>query len=401
MSFEHITVNNRNNNPAVKSWLLLGLFWYFFASLSVPSLMGASTIGFLILIITLCFYREHFFSIYLITGPGWIMLLVPFISGAIITFLPGKSFVGLYDAGRAIVLFFSIVIIVTNSTQNQIIRSAVYSQFLLSAVVFSIFLFVSIQSGVFLLRYNPLLLKNIGNIHEFANLSVICLLVLLCLHASGAYRGKILFVLVLSMLVVIASTLSKSNFISIIICSIYLVIGVKYKRVWYLIIFLFVIVFIYYIFICAGDCNVPKEMKGTLLSRKEIYSDTLALVLKHPWFGYGINTFKYTSGIIHPSGDPFIMPHNIYLEQLYSWGIFGTVSFYLGLAVILRKENREISHINHSKDFLTTLGYTILVYSLSRGFLDFKFFSFHYLSLIIVSVALIISGGRYLRKNVF
>ncbi len=386
---------NKQKHNDIKSWILLALFWYLLASLSVPSLMGSSLIALLTLIVTIYLYHEKFIGAYIASIIGWILFVAPYLIGTLISSLPDKSLIGLYDAVRAIALFYSIVVISRNSTGDQIIKSAVYCQVILAATIFIIFIVLSFQSDGMLLRHNSLLLSNIGNLHEFANLASICLLVLLCLYVSKACREKKLIVAIICMFVVIAATFSKSNYISIILCIGYLFLGSKLRRVWYLVIFICVMAYIYFIFLCVGDCGLPARIKGTLLSRQGIYGDTLSLVSMHPWFGYGINTFKYSSGIMHPSGVPFIMPHNIYLEQLYSWGVFGVVSFYLGLTIILSKANHQHYNPGYSDKFLETLGHTLLIYCFSRGFLDFKFFSFHYLALIIFSLGLVLSRRCY------
>ena len=221
-----------------------------------------------------------------------------------------------------------------------------------------------------------------------------------CLYVSGACREIILIPAIFAMLVVIYFTTSKGNYISIGLCGIYLAFGMKYKRVWYAVLCLFLLGYCYLFFLCAGDCNVPASIQNTFLVRKEIYANTLALIYEHPWFGHGINTFKYSSGLNDPTGAPFIMPHNIYLEQLYSWGIVGTLLFFSGLIIILKKACKKPVRNLDSNKYLTMLGYTLLVYSFSRGLLDLKFFSFHFMALIMFSVALVVLGKGTLRSSI-
>jgi O-antigen ligase len=371
---------------------------YFLASLSVPSLLQSSATGILIIIVALWKYRKDFVEVYKAIKSGWLLLIAAFLVGAVTSGHPSKSIIAFYDWLRASAILFSLIAIVTNFKSGKIISSAKYFYLFSAVVIFLIFIYVGFQGDTFTLRYNQVLNQNIGNLHEFANLSAITLLVMACLYVSGASKEKILIPAMFAMLVVIYFTTSKGNYISIALCGVYLALGIKYKRIWYVALSCFMLGYVYLFFLCAGSCNAPAAIQSTLLSRKEIYADTLALVYEHPWFGQGINTFKYSSGLNDPSGTPYIMPHNIYLEQLYSWGIVGTLLFFSGLIVILYRTSKKPVRDLRSNKFMTTLGYTLLIYSFSRGLLDLKFFSFHFMALVMFSVALVVIGKYAIRK---
>ncbi len=351
------------------------------------------------MIVALWQFRQDFVEACKAIKYGWLLFVAAFLVGTIISGHPAKSIIAFYDALRAIVILFSLIAIVTNLPSRQIISSAKYFYLFSATVIFAICIVVGFQGETFTLRYNTVLTQHIGNLHEFANLAAITLLVMVCLYVSGACREKILIPAIFAMLVVIYFTTSKGNYISIALCGIYLAFGMKYKRVWYAALCFFLLGYGYLFFLCAGGCNVPESIQGTLLVRKEIYTDTLALIHEHPWFGHGINTFKYSSGLNDPTGAPYIMPHNIYLEQLYSWGIVGTLLFFSGLIVILIKACKQPVSSLGSSQFLTALGYTLLIYSSSRGLLDLKFFSFHFMALIMFSLALVVIGKGTLRSS--
>ena len=391
-------VYSSHTRDAVKSWLTLVLVWYFLASLSVPSLLQSSATGILLLIVALWKYRQGFVEACKAIKSGWLLFVAAFLVGAIISEHPGKSIIAFYDALRAIVILFSLIAIVSNLPSRKIISSAVYFYLFSATVIFTILIYVGLRGETFTLRYNTVLTQNIGNLHEFANLAAITLLVMACLYVSGACREKILIPAMFAMLAVIYFTASKGNYISIVLCGIYLAFEMQNKRVWYAALCFFLLGYGYLFFLCAGGCNVPESIQSTLLVRKEIYTDTLTLIYEHPWFGHGINTFKYSSGLNNPAGAPYIMPHNIYLEQLYSWGIVGTLLFFSGLMIILIKTCKKPVRNLGSNQFITTLGYTLLIYSFSRGLLDLKFFSFHFMALIMFSVSLVVIGKCSLRN---
>ena len=104
--------------------------------------------------------------------------------------------------------------------------------------------------------------------------------------------------------------------------------------------------------------------------------------MQHPWFGHGINTFKYLSGI-EVWGVTLIMPHNIYAELLFSSGLIGSLLLCLGFILLYRKA------VPVYEGFLGLTGQALLLYALLRGLLDMKLFSFEYLGLLFMGLGLL------------
>ena len=105
--------------------------------------------------------------------------------------------------------------------------------------------------------------------------------------------------------------------------------------------------------------------------RFEMYSALLSDWWEHGrFFGLGPNTYKYLDyGQVLNLRQ--IMPHNIYLEAVTSLGLIG-FSFFLisSLALLLR-----VNYGDLSKNQWSVLGATLMVFFLSRGMTDLKFWS--------------------------
>ena len=128
----------------------------------------------------------------------------------------------------------------------------------------------------------------------------------------------------------------------------------------------------------------------TLVIRKEIYRETLALVFEQPWLGHGVNTFKYVSGI-QLGTEPLIMPHNIYLELLFSLGITGSALFVGGIAAVFascRVQADDRAQPSKAKRFLRLLGLALFVYVAVRGLVDLKLFSYGVFSIVAIALGL-------------
>jgi O-antigen ligase len=78
---------------------------------------------------------------------------------------------------------------------------------------------------------------------------------------------------------------------------------------------------------------------ATLLSRFQIWQNTLQLWQDFPWLGVGPGGFfwRYPAMLTHPLHEPNILhPHNLWLEIGATWGIFGIVWFVLLLTLVWR-----------------------------------------------------------------
>lgn len=105
--------------------------------------------------------------------------------------------------------------------------------------------------------------------------------------------------------------------------------------------------------------------------RFEMYSALLSDWWEHGrYFGLGPNTYKYLNyGQV--LNDRQVMPHNIYLEAFTSLGLVGFTFLLISFLVLILRVNLK----NLIKYPMCILGATLLIFFLSRGMTDLKFWS--------------------------
>ena len=369
--------------------------WYLPLALTVPSTLQASGSGLLVILIALVCCRKQFVLAWKHTRPSWLLIAAAMLLGLLFSDLPDKSITGFYNAARAFMLFFAVFAIFSSLHATSLLQSATVINVTAATVISILFLVLTIAGNSLQFRNNMLLIQNIGNLHEFANLTAVCLLMLACLYAANTRKKTWLLLPLSLMLTVLIFTTSKGNWISVLLCMCYLLCRKNYRLAWYTVMILCLLIYTYIFFLYPADGYMPPTLENTIHIRQQIYTDTLRLVSDHPWSGHGINTFKYTSGLTDPTGVPYVMPHNIVLEQLYGWGAAGTLLFFLGLGLLVLTNGKTTSGDTTASAFLYLSGNTLLIYCLSRGLLDLKFFSFHYLGLLLFASALIIASRHF------
>ena len=366
--------------------------WYLLLALAIPSILQASTVALLLVFLVLVFYRTGFITAWKHTTIAWVLIALACLIGLISSEMPGKSVTGLYNAIRAFAVFFAVFAVTTRVSSRLLLKTATLVNIAAAFGIFVVFISVSIAGDAFLFRQNAYLIQHIGNLHEFANLAAVNLLLLGCLFYIQPEKKYWLIIPVILLITVLLFSTSKGNWISLLICLCYLATAYMKRALWYSLLALFLLAYFYIFLFCDQDCYLPIALESTIRDRQDIYANTLALIAEQPWTGHGINTFKYASGMTDPTGEADIMPHNIYLEQLYGWGITGTVLFFCGLGMLTRSIKIIRPAGSETSDFFYLSGNTLLIYSLTRGLLDMKFFSFHYLALLTFAAALVFSA---------
>lgn len=377
-----------NKHKALSDFLLLMMLWYLLLALTVPSLLQASSFSFLILVIALTGYRKPFVAAWQRTKSAWLVVAAAFLVGLVSSDMPVKSLTGFYNGIRALALFLSVSAILSCLPRAFILNTANYLNITAAIGIFMIFMAIGIVSGSFSLRNNTLLSQHIGNLHEFANLTAVSFLILASLYFADLKTKRWLIPPALLLTVTLLATTSRGNWVAVLLCLCYLCCRNRYRFTRYVTLVLFLAVYAYSFFICTDNCALPLSLESTIRTRQSIYTETLALFSQQPWTGHGINTFKYSSGLINPVGDRYIMPHNIYLEQLYAWGLIGTGLFFSGLIWLIARLNHLSSANSTTATFLHLAGLSLLIYCLSRGLVDLKFFSFHFMGLLAFALAL-------------
>lgn len=101
--------------------------------------------------------------------------------------------------------------------------------------------------------------------------------------------------------------------------------------------------------------------------RYELWIHTLKIWIESPWLGLGNNVFKKIPNQ-YLQGSQLQMPHNIYLEVLFSGGALSLTAFTLSIILIFLniRKNRHKIHI---------VSASALIFFFSLGLFDIKFFS--------------------------
>jgi O-antigen ligase len=358
------------------TWLFI--FWMLLASLALPSLLPSGAMGLGLVILVFATGREACARVWQQTRWGWLLLGLALLLGMLGSDQPARSVKGVYDVVRGFGLFFVASALIAQFPRAQVMTSARLTFSLLAFLMLGAAFAMASHAGQLGLRDNKLLHEHIGNLHEYANFAVIIALALTCLRVVMVQRKATVTAALLAACVTALMTTSRGNILALLFC-LSLIFCVSKRR--------------YLAFFSASDCLAGWCPGETLVIRKQIYRETLALVFEQPWLGHGVNTFKYVSGI-RLGHEPLIMPHNIYLELLFSLGITGSTLFVAGLAAVFgscRMQADDGRQQSGAERFLRLLGLALLGYVAVRGLVDLKLFSYGVFSNVAIALGLMCS----------
>lgn len=372
------------------AWLFI--FWMLLASLAVPSLLPSGAMGLGLIGLILAVDREACAEAWKQTRWGWLLVGLALVLGTLASDQPARSVKGVYDIVRGFGLFFVASALFARSPRGQVLTSAQLTFSLLAFLMLGIAFAMAAHGGQLWLRDNLLLQEHIGNLHEYANLAGIIALVLACLRVVMGQRKAAITLALLAACVTVLMTTSRGNILALLFCLslIFCVSKRRYLAGWLAALLIFALSYGYVAFSSAGDCLAGWCPGETLVIRKQIYRETLALVFEQPWLGHGVNTFKYVSGI-QLGTEPLIMPHNIYLELLFSLGITGSALFVVGIAAVFascRMQAHDRRQRPEAERFLRLLGLALFVYVAVRGLVDLKLFSYGVFSIVAIALGL-------------
>ena len=140
--------------------------------------------------------------------------------------------------------------------------------------------------------------------------------------------------------------------------------------------------------------TAPGESPGSFEIRAMINARLLELVAEQPWFGYGINSFKYVAEAA-VDGVMYIHPHQIYLEALFSFGVVGCLLLAAMLWGFFRLSSR---HMVLSEP-LPMLGFLAAVYMAGKGLSDMKLMSVQPLGIFMLAAGLIALPASCARRS--
>jgi len=76
--------------------------------------------------------------------------------------------------------------------------------------------------------------------------------------------------------------------------------------------------------------------------RFEVWTETIKMILKDPFYGYGIGNFNYIQHLKYNINISYQDPYSLYLQVFYSLGILGGIAFLFFILLDFRNRERLI-----------------------------------------------------------
>lgn len=231
-------------------------------------------------------------------------------------------------------------------------------------------------------------LSHVGNVHNLVNMAAMALLALVVLATFEAEprQKAVLFAMLAFMLWFLVVLESEGAFLALLITAcawgtvrftgglrMLSALGVAAG------VFAYVLLMVW----LQTEGVVPGASPGSFEIRALINARLLELVAAQPWFGYGINSFKYVTEAA-VDGVMYIHPHQIYLEALFSFGMIGCFL----LAAVLWGFFRLSSQRMILSEPLPMLGFLATVYMAGKGLSDMKLMSVQPLAIFMLGAGL-------------
>jgi len=232
-------------------------------------------------------------------------------------------------------------------------------------------------------------LAHIGNVHNLVNVAAMAVLALVVLAAfePNRWQRALLVVLLGFMLWFLVVLESEGTFLALLITACAWG-GVRFTGGLRMLSGLGVVMGVLayaslMVWLGAGGA-ASGESPGSFAIRAMINARLLELVAEQPWFGYGINSFKYVVEAA-VDGVMYIHPHQIYLEALFSFGVIGCIAFAAMFWGLFRLSSRQLI----LSEPLPLLGFLAAVYMAGKGLSDMKLMSVQPLGIFMLGAGLI------------
>ncbi len=376
------------------------LYSYLLFALPVERL-EASTVALLLLVTAPIQCPNLFFASTRRHRKPWFLFFAFLLIGVAFSELPQKSLKGAYDCLRAALVFFVGFFFVRQIALDSRFVEKLRTFSIVVVLAVTTFCAVSVvTSGNVWLRDNQLVQEVWRNLHEFANLVAVNVLVLgFVVWCRGLDRVSGLCLMVL--IGVLILTTSRGNLLAVTFSLGFLfAFGHRYRMLlWWFALLTALAFFVYAFFLHSGICFGDMCPGYTYEARKIIYQQVISQVEMQPWTGYGLNVFKHLSGI-QLEGRPIVMPNSAYLELLYSVGVIGFFALLLFVAVMLRVTRAEPPVSGSPAEVSPWRVFALMyaIYFLMRGLVDFKLVSFEFLGAIFLALGMRV-GAWYREKE--
>lgn len=348
------------------------IFMSLFLSLGPSQFQGSLLVG-LLFICSISLTPAAFVRTFTNGNIAWLSLLLFLLLGVALSEWPSKSLKGAYDFIRSVLVFAAAVALLPRYDETKLLAAMLQAVWGVAIILLGLYFWVVLEDETsWQLRDNVALVRYVSGIHEFANVAAMALLTLILLWSQRPqYRTYPVFLLTGTMCFLLLMSDSRGAYFALMACAIYAwsVLRSKHLAAFTSIAVITVAFFIYFSFFYNLTTIADWQIPLSFLDRIRLFQGTWASILKAPFFGYGLNSFKFADQL--STWDPKqIMPHNIFLELLFCSGIVGSGFLFAGL-VLLGKNSKKAFCLSHGHT-LANLGQCVLVYTFVRGLTELR-----------------------------
>ncbi|MGB0466458.1 MAG: O-antigen ligase family protein [Pontibacterium sp.] len=303
-----------------------------------------------------------------------ILILIALTIHTALSSLPEKSVTGTVSVLKGLILYVPAIIAGKNLSHQDTIK---YLSYIIALnCIFFLYLLgfiIDWESS-----YHSIMMwseKHLGNLHNLNNVIFTTNLAAIVVFIMAKNSlCKILSLLAMPILITISIVVKSEGSTIALYCTLlagaYFFVQDRYKKA----IILLSVTPIVLLNILYYSPDILHQLTGissnTLNIRSDIYYQLINAWHQEPWFGWGINTYKYIEETA-TNGRSFLYPHNIYLEALFSLGITGAIILLLTKAYALYKI--DFSKLKTSP--IALIAFMIYIYISIKGMSDMKFLS--------------------------
>lgn len=363
-----------SNSRLLVSKIILAVFLYLACVLLGDSMLQSSLLGILLFVITLKIYLNDYKQLWFSTWRIWLLVAGVVIISVVVSDVFNRSAKGMYDLIRATLLFFVAATIVANAGSENATKTIKHSWLLVTVLVAVSYSVLAYMNGDWPLRYNPLISQYFSGIHEYANVISIALLGLVGLWVVEKERFSwVQLCCVFCLSFVLLMTDSRGAYLALFFCALYTPCHFlsQLRPVWWGGALLVLAMFLYLSYIHLGTSVFGIDIPASFLERVELSKSTTYAIFDSPWLGYGLNTYKYI-GSQFGWGTGYVMPHNIYLELLFSTGLVGTFILFFCFIKLYNNTRIETEALCRVNKYWLLFAHLLLVYLAFRGLTELR-----------------------------
>ena len=327
-------------------------------------------------------------------GIAALLFVVLIAMGYYFSAFPPKSIKGGWELFRSLFVFFAGGVLLSRSSEKQTMSAFFRASWVAVIILVGLYFWsISQWEWRWSLRNNGVLSELISGIHEYANVAAMCLLVAACaVMYDRQYRTPAVWALLVILVGILVVSDSRGAYAALLFCGL-LALGWWKKPFFYMFWAAslgLIVAMVWVSFFHQGDIFLGYTIPPSFMERIILYQGTWSAFLDKPWLGYGLNSFKFAPDLIGGGLDQ-VMPHNIYLEILFSVGLVGTTVLVVACALLLK------GSVNQGADaprlLLYRSGVLLFAYLQFRGLTELHLNYKVYVALFL-SIALIHAGGR-------